>query len=42
MQKRLTGKVSGLEGLHCKERLDRLGLLFLEQRKLRSDLYGDL
>eukprot|EP00061_Rhincodon_typus_P017250 g45861.t1 len=38
VRKRFTPMLSGMKGLNYKERLDRLGLLSLEQRRLRGDL----
>ena len=38
VQKRFTRMLSGLGGLSCKVRLNRLGLFSLERRRLRSDL----
>ena len=38
MKKRFTRMLPGLDGLSYKERLDRLGLLSLERRRLRGDL----
>jgi len=38
VQKRFTRMLPGLDGLSYKERLDRLGLFFLEHRRFRGDL----
>ena len=38
VQKRFTRMLPGLDGLSYKERLDKLGFISLERRRLRGDL----
>lgn len=38
VQKRVTRMLPGIESINDKERLDKLGIFSLEQRRLRGDL----